>query len=381
MGLSMAATATVSRRIGEKDAEGAALAAVQALAVGVATAFLFSAAGVAFGPWLLRAMGATPGVLQLASFTRVMLGGSVTVFLLFLINAAFRGAGDAAIAMRSLWLANAFNIVLGPLFIFGVGPFPKLGVTGAAVATTVGRGLGVAYQLYELLGGRGRLAVRLRHLRIDAAVMKALVRLASSGVFQMMVGTASWLALLRILAPFGSTVLAGYTVGIRIVMFALLPAWGLSNAVATLVGQNLGANRAERAERSVWIAARIDGLFLGAVGLVFILFPRQFVGLLNPDPATVDVGAQALRIIAIGFPFYGFSMVMEGAFNGAGDTWTPTVLNFICFWAWEIPLAWALTHFGSSYNGVFIAITVAFSTLAILAMLWFRRGRWKKIVV
>jgi MATE family, multidrug efflux pump len=379
IGMTIAATAMVARRVGEKDPEQAAVVAVQAIFLGVAIASLFGIVGVLGGHALLGWMGVSPGVLRHAAFTRVMLGGNVTVFLLYLINAAFRGAGDAAIAMWSLSIANAFNILLGPLFIFGVGPFPRLGVTGAAVGTTIGRGIGVAFQLAMLLRGGGRLTVKLRHVRIDVAALRALLRLAGNGVVQAMVGTTSWLGMTRLLTGFGDVVVAGYTVGIRIVMFALLPAFGLANAAATLVGQNLGAERPERAEQSVWIAARFDVLFLGAVGIVLFAFPWVPVAILTPDPAVVDVGARFLRIVSVGFPFYAFAMVMESAFNGAGDTWTPTWLNFLCFWCWEIPLAWLLTRFpGVGATGAFIAITVAFSTVAVAGTIMFRRGKWKR---
>jgi putative MATE family efflux protein len=379
MGLSMAASAVVARRIGEKDGDGAARSAVQAILLGLTAAGTIGLLGALFAPALLRLLGATPTLVATgAGFTRVMLGGSATVFLIFLVNAVFRGAGDATIAMRTLWLANLLNIALGPCFIFGLGPFPRLGVTGAAVATTIGRGIGVGYQLVQLARGRGKLAIARRHLAVDPAILRNLGRLAGNGTLQAMISTTSWIGLMALVARFGSVAVAGYTLCMRVVMFAILPAWGLANAAATLVGQNLGARKPERAEQAVWIAARYDLLFLGGVGLVFFLFPHATIGLFRAGPEVTDVGATALRIVAIGFPFYAFELVVTSAFNGAGDTWTPTFINFICFWLWMIPLAWGLAR-GLDLRevGVFISVTVAFSTVAVVATVIFRRGRWK----
>jgi putative MATE family efflux protein len=383
MGLSMAASAVVARRIGEKDGDGAARSAVQAIVLGVLAAGTIGLVGALFAPALLRLLGGTPTLVATgAGFTRVMLGGSATVFLIFLVNAVFRGAGDAAIAMRTLWLANFLNIVLGPCFIFGLGPFPRLGVTGAAVATTIGRGTGVLYQLTQLARGGGKLVVARRHIAVDVAVMKSLARLAGNGTLQAMISTTSWIGLMRLVARFGSVAVAGYTLCIRVVIFAILPAWGLANAAATLVGQNLGARKPERAEQAVWIAARYDLLFLGGVGLLFFVFPHAIIGLFRAGPEVTAVGATALRIVAIGFPLYAFEIVVTSAFNGAGDTWTPTLINFACFWLWMIPLAWLLARgFDLAENGVFIALTVAFSTVAVVASLLFRRGRWKAKLV
>jgi putative MATE family efflux protein len=379
IGLSIAATAVVARRIGEKDAEGAARTAVQVIAIGAAAALALGALGGALAPTLLRVMGAEGKVLQQGTgFARVMLGGNATVFLIFLINAVFRGAGDASIAMRTLWLANLLNIVLGPCFIFGWGPFPELGVAGAAVATNTGRGIGVLYQLYCLIRRSRQLTVRRRHLRLDRAILRNLVRIALDGVGQLLINTTSWVVLMRLMAPFGSVALAGYAVAMRVVMFALLPAWGLTNAAATLVGQNLGAKRPERAEQAVWTAARYNLYFLGTVGAVFVVFAAPIVGLFPGGADMQAAGATALRIIGIGFPFYAYSMVMSAAFNGAGDTRTPTLMNIGCFWLWEIPLAWVFAHpFGFGANGIAVAVAVAFSTLAVVAVLMFRRGHWK----
>ena len=379
IGVSISATATVARRIGEKDADGAASAAVQSIALGVALSVPIGIFGALAAPKLLALMGGSPELVATGwKFTAVMLGGNVVIMLLFLINAIFRGAGDAAIAMRVLWFANILNILLGPCFIFGIGPFPELGVTGAAVATTIGRGSGVLYQLWTLSRGRGRIVIERRHLKLDPAVMLRLLKLSGNAVFQILIGTASWIGLVRILSGFGSSVLAGYTIGIRIIVFALLPSWGMSNAAATMVGQSLGAGKPDRAERSVWIAGFYNMLFLGTVGLAFVIFAPQLISLFTDDPAVVPWGTACLRYVSFGFLFYAYGMVITQAFNGAGDTWTPTWLNLFCFWLWEIPLAYVLAKvLGFGPRGVFLAITVAFSTLAVASAALFRRGKWK----
>jgi putative MATE family efflux protein len=380
MGLSMGAAATVARRIGEKDPERAAAAAVQSIALGVVVAVPIGIAGAMLAPRLLVAMGAQPSVIATGSrFTAIMLAANVVILLLFLINAIFRGAGDASIAMRSLWLANIINLLLDPCLIFGLGPFPRLGVTGAAVATCIGRGTGVLFQLWTLSRGRGRIVIKRRHLSIDPAAMLRLLRVSANGIVQVAVGTASWIGLVRILSSFGSAALAGYTIGIRIVIFAIFPSWGMSNAAATMVGQNLGAKKPDRAERAVWIAGFYNMIFLGTVGAGFVLFTRPLIGLFTPDPQVLAFGADCLRFVSFGFPFYAFGMVFTQAFNGAGDTWTPTKINLFCFWLWEIPLAWVLAHrAGMGPRGAFVAVMVAFSTLALVSGTLFRRGRWKE---
>jgi MATE family, multidrug efflux pump len=298
--------------------------------------------------------------------------------MLFLLNAVFRGSGDAAIAMRVLWFGNMLNIVLGPCFIFGLGPFPALGVTGAAVATNIGRGSAVVYQVVTLVRGRGRVHVRWRHLRLDVSIMRTVLRLSGSGTIQILIGTASYIGLVRILSMFGSSALAGYTIGIRVILFALLPAFGLSNAAATMVGQNLGAGRPDRAEKAVWTAAAYNMIFLGAVGLLFLLAARPIAAAFTTDPTVQSYAIGCLRIVSLGFVFYACGMVLTQAFNGAGDTWTPTVINLFVFWLWEIPLAWWLSvEAGLQARGVFIALTVAYSTLAVVSAVLFRRGRWK----
>jgi len=383
MGLGVGATAMVARRIGEHDGPGAAHAAGQAVILGVLAAAALGVTGAMLAPHLLAAMGAAPSVVtQGRMYTRVMLGGSGSILMLFLLNAIFRGAGDAAIAMRVLWLANMINIVLDPCLIFGIGPFPHLGVTGAAVATTTGRSIGALYALYRLTRPDSRVSITLPSLRLDPPVMGRVLQLSGSGAFQILIGSASWIGLVRIASIFGSTVLAGYTIGMRVVVFALLPSWGLSNAAATMVGQALGAGDPERGERAVRMTGFYNCCVLTVLGLAFGLAAHPIVGLFTTDPAVLRTGTDCLRIIAIGFPFYGYGMVVTQAFNGAGDTWTPTWLNFMCFWLWEIPLAYVLAitlHFGP--RGLFAAVAIAFSTFAVVAVLLFRRGRWKRVSV
>lgn len=388
IGLSIAATAVVARRAGEHDAEGAAQAAGQAVVLSTVVAAVLGVVGVALAPRLLALMGAEPDVLAVGTtYTRIMLGGDASVILLFVGNAVFRGAGDPAVAMRTLMLANGINIVLGPLLIFGPGPLPALGVTGAAVATTIGRGTGAALALWQLTraargGAAARVRVRARHLRPSREHLTALVGLAGSATLQNAVGTVSWIFLVRVVALFGATALAGYTVAIRLVIFALLPAWGLSNAAATLVGQSLGAKNPARAEQAVWTTGWYNAAFLGAAGLAFVLLARPLVGTFSPDPEVVAVAARCLRIVSSGFVFYAFALVLTAAFNGAGDTRTPTWLNLAVFWAFEIPLAWALARpLGWGPDGAFAAVAISFSTLALVSAVVFRRGRWKTRVV
>jgi putative MATE family efflux protein len=383
MGLSMGATAIVARRIGEKDTDGAARAAVQVIYIGLAVSFVLSVLGIAFGPRLLAVMGASPEVLQVgSSYVRVMLGGEVSVIMLFLLNAIFRGAGDAAVAMRVLWLANVFNIILGPCFIYGIGPFPELGVTGAAVGTTIGRSIGVMFAFSNFWREGGRITLRPEHWKFRPQLMARIARLSGSAVVQQFVGIASWIGLTRILAGFGDNAVAGYTIGIRWIIFVLLPSWGLCNAAATLVGQSLGAKNPERAEKAVWKACFYNAVILGGLGLLFILFARPLVSLFTNVPEVMDYSADCLRIVSYGFVLYGYGMVLAQSFNGAGDTWTPTYLNLITFWVLELPLAYLLAHaFGYGPRGVFWAITIAFSFYAVAGGLIFRRGRWKKVRV
>jgi putative MATE family efflux protein len=383
MGLSIGVTATVARRVGEGDRGAASEAAVQGILLGSGLAAVLGILGAWQAPELLRLMGATESVIAIGSgYTRILLGFNGVIFLLFLLNAAFRGAGDAAVAMRVLWLANGLNLILDPLLIFGIGPFPELGVTGAAVATTLGRGSAVLVQLYTLFRLSDRLRVTREHLRVRLDLMARLLRLSGTGTFQVFVSMASWIGLVRVIATFGSEAVAGYTVAIRLVLFALLPAWGLGNAAATMVGQNLGAGDPERAARSVWKAGQMNLVFLGSVGVLFLVAAGPLVALFDVDPGTAAYAEDGLRIIAAGFPFYAFGMVLTQAFNGAGDAWTPTWINLGCFWCWEIPLAWVLAFpAGLGARGVYVAMAVAFSTLAVVSAALFRRGRWARAEV
>jgi len=379
IGLSIGAAATVARRIGEKDPERAALSAIQAIILGLVVAVVIGAIGVVFGPDLLVMMGAKDDVLAIGStFPRVMVGGSGTVLLLFLINAVFRGAGDAAIAMRVLWFANIINITLGPCLIFGIGPFPQLGVTGAAIGTTIGRGCGVLYQLWHLTRSGGRLKIERRHLRLDGGTMRAILRISGTATFQNFIGTASWMGIVRIISSFGSAALAGNTIGIRIILFALLPSFGVSNAAATLVGQNLGAGKPDRAEAAAWKAGLYNTIFLGTISLAFLIFAPWLIAIFTNDPEVAGYGVRCLRIVALGFAFSGYGMVLTQAFNGAGDTRTPTWINLCCLWLWEIPLAWFLAGTGGfGPTGAFIAVSIAFFTLAIVSSWLFSKGHWK----
>jgi putative MATE family efflux protein len=378
MGLGMGATATVARRMGEKDPEGAAIAAVQAIALGLLVAIPVGLLGFSFARPILALMGATPDVLAHSSFTAILFGFNGVILMLFLINAVFRGAGDAAIAMRVLWIANAINICLDPCFIFGLGPFPRLGVTGAAVATTTGRGIGVLVQLYYLSRRDGRLFIARRHLRLDPRVMLSMVRLSGSAVLQMFIGTTSYIGVMRIIASFGSIAVAACTIVIRIIMFVLMPSWGLSNAAATLVGQNLGANQPERAERSAWRACWFNVAVLGVLGVLFVVFADVVVGWFTRDPEVAPIATLGLRIISGGFPFYAAGYVLTQSFNGAGDTWTPTFINLCCFWFFEIPLSYLLgLALGYGPPGIFWAMAIAFSVMSMVSAWLFRRGRWK----
>jgi len=379
IGLSMSTTAMVARRFGEKNERAAARTAVQAIAVGIATSIILGAAGVIWAPQLLRMMGATPETVEIGTtYTRVMYGTMGVIVLLHLNNAIYRGAGDAAMAMRSVWLANGINIVLDPLLIFGLGPFPELGLTGAAIATTIGRGTGVAYQFWGLSRGR-RLRVRGSDVRLDLRIVRSLLRISGGGVGQLLVSQASYIGLIRILAGFGTAVLAGYVVAIRVVIFVIMPAWGLSNAAATLVGQNLGARKPKRAERAVYVTGAWNMLFMTVITVLFVTFASQIIAPFVADPESHAAGTSALRIISYGYVFYAWGMVMLQAFNGAGDTATPTKLNFVIFWLFQLPLAWMLARtLGLGPVGVYWAIAIAYSLSAVIGILLFRRGRWKE---
>jgi len=383
IGLSIGAMATIARRIGEKNPDGAARAAVQAIVLALIVSLVIGAIGAPLAPKLLALMGGSPWVIEHGSaFTRVMLACNISVVMLFMINAIFRGAGDAAIAMRTLWLANWINILLGPCLIFGLGPFPKLGIVGAAIATSIGRGTGAIFALIKLFRSGGRFEIKREHLRIEPSVIGRLIRLSATGTFQVFIGMASWIGLVRIISSFGSNAVAGYTFGIRVILFALLPSWGMANAAATMVGQALGAKDPERAERAVWKAGFYNMIFLGVVGLLFIFFAPQIIWFYTDDPNVAHYGVDCLRIVAYGFLFYAYGMVLGQSFNGAGDTWTPTIINLFVFWLWEIPLAYVLSvKAGMGPRGVFVAMMVAFSTLAVVSAAVFRLGRWKKKAV
>ena len=380
MGLSTAAAATVARRIGEKNPEGAADAAMQGILLGFGFAGVIGLVGAWFAPDVLRLMGASDAIVRTgAGYTRVIYGGSAAVMLLFLINGVFRGAGDAALAMRVLWIANLINIVLNPLLIFGIGPFPRLGVLGSGIGTTIGRSTGVLIQLWALTRGKSRVVVHFKHVRVHAEVMLSLIKISAGGIFQYFVAVASWIGLVRMAASFGSVSVAGYTLAIRIVLFAILPSWGMANAAATLVGQNLGAKRPDRAEQSVWRAGFYNMIFLGLVALTFVVFARPMISIFTSDADVTAVAVQALRLISYGYIFYAWGMVIVSAFNGAGDTYTPTLINLACHWALQLPLAWMLAFkLNLGPKGVFLAIAVAESMVAVVAVLAFRRGKWKE---
>ncbi|MGE3465644.1 MAG: MATE family efflux transporter [Pyrinomonadaceae bacterium] len=381
IGLSIGATATVARRTGEKDMDGAARSAAHIIYLGLIVSAVMGAIGVIFAPDILRLLGAEESVVQLGTpFMQIMFGSNAVIVFLFLLNAIFRGAGDAAIALRVLILANGLNIILDPLFIFGIGFFPELGVTGAATATVIGRGAGVLYAAWSLFFRTkgGRIEIRRQHWKFDPKLLWSLVRLSSTAILQFVIATASWTGLVVIMAGFGTVALAGYQIGLRVIVFVSLPAVGLANAAATLVGQNLGAGKPDRAERSVWLAGFINAGLLGLAGIFFIVFPDLVISIFTTEPEIAAFGRDCLRIVGYGYAFYGLGMVMESSFNGAGDTITPTWLNFFIFWMFEIPLAYVLaTHFAMGPQGVFWAITLAFSLLAVTSALLFKRGKWK----
>jgi putative MATE family efflux protein len=380
IGLAMSTTAMVARRIGEKEPADAAIAGVQAILLGLIVSLAIGVPAFVFAPRLLGLMGASPEIVATGSgYARIALGGGGAIVMLFLNNAIFRGAGDAAIAMRLLWVSNILNLIFDPCLIFGLGPFPRLGVTGAALATLSGRSIGVLYQFYRLMKGTERMRIPLSLVRINPRVMWRLLRVSLTGILQFSIANTSWIALVRIVSVFGAAALAGYTIAIRIVIFAILPSWGLSNAAATLVGQNLGAGHPQRAEQAVWRTGLYNMIFLGLIGLVFIVSATPLVSLFTHDPAVVPLAASALRILSYGNIAYAYGMVMLQSFNGAGDTVTPTIVNFFGFWILEIPLAsWLALHQGLRSTGVFVSIVIAQAAVAAAGILLFRRGKWKK---
>ncbi len=379
IGLSMAATAIVARRIGEGDPEAAALSAVQAILLSAVISISLGLAGYWFADEVLALMGAEAEVIaQGGNYTRILFGSNIVILFLFLLNGIFRGAGDAAIAMRSLWLANILNIILDPCFILGLWIFPELGVTGAAVATTIGRGVGVCYQMYVLFKGNSLIKVRWHHFRLQVEIILRLLKVGFNGILQFLVASASWIWLMRIMADFGSQAVAGYTISIRVIIFTLLPAWGMANAAATLVGQNLGAGQPERAERSVWKTAHYTMLFMLIVAVLFFFLSRPVIGFFLTDPVALREGIVSLRIFCLGYVFFAYGMVMGNAFNGAGDTWTPTKINFVAFWLLQIPLAYYLAKpLGLGTNGVYWAVAISETVLAVISIMVFRRGGWK----
>jgi putative MATE family efflux protein len=379
LGLATATTSMVSRRIGEKNPQKASQTAVQAIITGIAVSLVIAVPGAIYAERLLEIMGASPEISEnLSGYTKIMVGGNVVIMLLFIINAIFRSAGDAAIAMRVLWIGNIINIILDPCFIFGLGPFPEMGVTGAAIATTTGRGIAVLYQFWLLFFGGKRIQLSINKLQINLKIIARLLRLSAGSIGQNLIGTLSWIGLVRIISIFGSEVVAGYTIAMRIISFVLLPSWGISNAASTLVGQNLGAKKPSRAEKAVMVTGWVNMILLGLVGLVLVFFPAYFINLFIKDKAVLEAGAECLRIVSIGFVFYGFGMVLVNSFNGAGDTTTPLKINIFAYFLIEIPLAWVLAiKSGMNQQGVFVAIVIAESILTLTAWFVFRRGKWK----
>lgn len=380
MGLSMAVTAMVARRIGEKDPEQAAVTAVQGIILGGSVAVVLAALGIAFGDRLLALMQDGPAIVEKGSvYTRTILGNAFPIMMTFLINAIFRGAGDASIAMRALWIGNIVNMVLDPCLIFGWGPFPKLGIEGAAIANTIGRSTTVVYQLWQLFGGNGRIRIARRHLQIVPETMRGMLAIAVPGSLQFLIDTASWVALVKTISLFGPSALAGYTIAIRVIIVTILPSWGVSNAAATLMGQNLGAKKPERAEASVWRCGFFNMIVLTVVALFFIVFARPIVGFFTADPVALESGIDCLRWISYGYPLFAYALVMISAFNGAGDTVTPTIINICCHWLFKLPLAYLLAKtMGMGPKGAYIAVMVAESVVAVVSIMIFRRGKWKE---
>ncbi|WP_262733814.1 MATE family efflux transporter [Gaetbulibacter sp. NE] len=383
IGLSMAATAVVARRVGEKDIKGASQAAVQVIILGIAVSILISGIGILYPKEILQLMGAEPDLIAEGyGYTQVLLGGNITIMLLFLINAIFRGAGNASVAMWTLILSNGLNIILDPMFIFGFGPIPAFGVEGAAIATTIGRGTAVLFQLVILFYGYSKIKIGIKDLVVRIGVMLNLIKVSLGGIGQFLIGTSSWVFLMRIMSEFGSEVLAGYTIAIRVMMFTLMPAWGMSNAAATLVGQNLGAQKPDRAEQSVWKTGRYTAYFMGLVSLIYLVFATHIIELFNTQPDVVKYGSLCLRVLAAGYIFYAYGMVVIQSFNGAGDTKTPTYINFVCFWLFQLPFAY-LTAITLDFGpiGVFASITAAEVLIAVIGIIWFKKGKWKLVKV
>ncbi len=381
IGMSMAATAVVARRIGEKNNEKAAHSAAQVIMIAFAVNAVLSIAGVVYAKEILMAMGATePAAAHGKTFTQIMMGSSIAIMLLFLINGIFRGAGNAAIAMKSLWVANICNVILCPIFINGLGPIPAMGLTGAAVATATGRSIGVLYQVYYLFGGNGIIRLAAKHFKPDQGIIRSLVKIATPGIFQFVIASCSWIVLARLVAVTGGEDgSAGYQTALRLMMFFMLPAWGLSGAASTLVGQNLGANAPERAQQSVMKTVKYNVIFMLGVSLIFFLLGNWLVSFFSEVEHVRSVAKRAMYIMASGFVFYGVGMVMINAFNGSGDTWTPTKVNFFGFWLFQIPVAYLLAKYlNLGATGVFIAIPVAEAAITIVSFILFKKGGWKR---
>lgn len=379
IGFSMATTALIARRTGEKNKEEASNTAFQAILLGLFVSIPIGLLGAFYAPELLALMGAEESVIaENSSYTSILLGTNVVIMLIFVNNAIFRGTGDAIISMRALWIANGINIILDPLLIFGIWIFPELGIKGAAIATTIGRGTGVIYQFYKLYGDRTRINITRENLKIRWDIIKNLVRVSLGGIGQFLVATSSWIILMRIVAVFGSEAIAGYTIAIRIFIFSILPSWGMSNAAATLVGQNLGANKPERAVESTWTAAKVNMAFLGMVGVCFYIFAEPLVQIFTDDFVVLEVGVTCLTIISYGYLCYALGMVMVQAFNGAGDTKTPTLINLFCFWLIQIPLAYFLSIvLDWKLEGILYAVVFSETMLAIIGVIFFQKGKWK----
>lgn len=383
MGLSIGATAMVARRVGEKDIQSAKVAAVQSIYIGIGLSLLVSFIGVFFSEEILRLMGGSEKLIENnAGYTRWMFTGNITIMLLFLINAIFRGAGNASLAMRSLLIANGLNMILDPIFIFGFGPIPEMGVEGAAIATNIGRGIGVLYQLHHLVYGKGLIKVDRKNLQLRWDIIVRLLKVSAGGTGQFLIASASWVFLVRIMSTFGSAAVAGYTIAIRLIVFAILPAWGMANASATLVGQNLGAGYPDRAEKSVWRAAFLNMIFLALVTVIFLVFAKPLLSFFTDDEKVLRNGIQCLQIVSLGYVFYAYGMVVSQSFNGAGDTRTPTIINFVGFWLFQIPLAYLLAlHLNVGTPGVYAAISITESAIAVAGIVIFRQGKWKNVKI
>jgi putative MATE family efflux protein len=383
IGLAMGATAMVARRIGEKKPEDAAKVAAQAVILAATIAVLIGGLGFFFAEDILRIMGGSEELIATGiNYTRIIFATNIVIMLIFLLNGVFRGAGDASIAMRVLWLSNGLNIILDPIFIFGLGPIPAFGVEGAAIATTIGRGTGVLFQLYVLFRGSSIIKISAKHFKVQLKIIWRLIDIGSGSFFQFFIGSASWIFMTYIISNnFSEMVLSGYIISIRVIIFTILPSWGISNAAATLVGQNLGAQQPDRAEKSVWRSAFFNMLFLATVSVIFYTNAEFIIGIFSDEPEVIKAGIVSLKIIIAGYIFFAYGMVLSQSFNGAGDTYTPTVINFVAFWMIQIPLAWYLVQQDFGPPGVYWSIFISESLLALICVYVFRLGRWKKVVI